>query len=70
MRLTKKAIAQLKQNKMAIAHLCTAMGKGISTVELWLANNKVDGPLTTATAIAVVEKYVSVEILEKPKVKA
>lgn len=72
MKLNPTVIAKLQENRLSRLQLCAALG----FTELWIdksiAKNKVNGPLTTATALEVIRKETGLtdsEILESEPAK-
>jgi hypothetical protein len=73
MRLTAKAITEIKNNKAARARLALALNKTEFSVIRWLDDNKANNPLTTVAALKVIKKETGLresEILEELTTKS
>lgn len=69
MKLTRKAVQKILEGDTR-AFLCSGLGGSYHKINRWLRDNKVDGPLTTASSLEIIEKHTGLtqdKILEKVK---
>jgi transposase len=60
MKIKDKYIEKIKANPKYIGALAQGMNVHIDTIERWAAQNKVDGKLTTHSALAILSKEIGV----------
>jgi hypothetical protein len=68
MKIKQNVLFELHQNLKAKAALVASTGKSYDTILRWVRENKPNGGLTTATAVAVISKELKInknEILTK-----
>lgn len=62
MKINKKTIAQLQESNGAKAMLAAKFDKSLSSVQLWINANALNGPLTTYTAVKTIAESFNIKL--------